>query len=106
MKSQEHKVTTVQAVKLGASGQVVIPKIFHKELGVRPGDYFEAELYEGKVVLTPKVLVDKRVAQEIAESMQDFRKGRVAGPFTAADDLIASLHAGRPTHRTKTSRRR
>ena len=49
----------------GASGQVVIPKIFNEELGLRPGDYFEAELHEGKVVLTPKVLVDKRVAQEM-----------------------------------------
>lgn len=106
MKSQGHKAATVQAVKLGTSGQVVIPKIFHKELGLRPGDYLEAELYEGKVVLTPKVLVDKRVAQEVAESMEDFRKGRVAGPFTAADDLIASLHAGRTTRRARTSKRR
>jgi len=60
---------TAHAVKLGASGQVVIPKIFHEELGLRPGDYFEAELHNGRVVLTPKVLVDKRVAQEIAASM-------------------------------------
>ena len=97
---------TAQAVKLGASGQVVIPKIFHEELGLRPGDYFEAELHDGRVVLTPKVLVDKRVAQEIAASMEDFRKGRVAGPFTAADDLIASLHARRTTRQTKTPKRR
>jgi AbrB family looped-hinge helix DNA binding protein len=106
MKLHDHKAMTVQAVKLGASGQVVIPKIFHEELGLRPGDYFEAELHEGKVVLTPKVLVDKRVAQEIAASMEDFRKGRVAGPFTAADDLIASLHAGRTTRRMRTPRHR
>ena len=97
---------TAHAVKLGASGQVVIPKIFHEELGLRPGDYFEAELHNGRVVLTPKVLVDKRVAQEIAASMEDFRKGRVAGPFTAADDLITSLHAGRTTRRTRTPKRR
>lgn len=97
---------TAHAVKLGASGQVVIPKIFHEELGLRPGDYFEAELHNGRVVLTPKVLVDKRVAEEIAVSMEDFRKGRVAGPFTAADELIASLHAGRTTRRTRTSKRR
>ena len=97
---------TVQAVKLGASGQVVIPKIFHEELGLRPGDCFDAELHEGKVVLTPKVLVDKRVAQEIAASLEDFRNGRVAGPFPAADELIASLHAGRTTRRMRTSRHR
>ena len=106
MKSQDHKALAVQAVKLGASGQVVIPKIFHEELGLRPGDYFEAELHEGKVVLTPKVLVDKRVAQEIAASMEDFRNGRVAGPFTAAEDLITSLHASRTTRRMRTSRHR
>ena len=90
----------VQAVKLGASGQVVIPKMFHEELGLHAGDYFEAERHDGKVVLTPKVFVDKRVVQEIVESRADFKNGRVAGPFTSVDDMIASLHAGR-THRKK-----
>lgn len=106
MKLQDHKTVAVQAVKLGASGQVVIPRVFHQELGLKPGDYLEAQLHEGTVVLTPKVLVDKRVAQEIAESLEDVRKGRVAGPFASADQMIESLHLGRRTHRLTKSKRR
>ena len=96
---------SVHAVKLGASGQVVIPRAFHEELGLEAGDYLQAELQDGKVVLTPKVLVDKRVAQEIAESLEDFRKGRLAGPFESAEAMIESLHRGRRARRAKKSTR-
>ena len=48
------------AVKIGVSRQVVIPKKLHEELGLAPGDYLDVELKEGKVVMTPKTLVDKK----------------------------------------------
>jgi AbrB family looped-hinge helix DNA binding protein len=50
------------AVKIGASRQVVIPKKIHDALGLSPGDYLEVDLDAGRVVLTPKTLVDKAPA--------------------------------------------
>lgn len=77
-------------VKLGASRQVVIPKRIHDRLGLRAGDYLEVELRDDAVVMTPKALVEKR----LAEALEDVRRGRVWGPFRTAKDMVRSLHHG------------
>lgn len=81
------------AVKVGVSRQVVIPKKLHDELGLAPGDYLDVELQEGKVVMTPKTLVDKRVEERIQEGLDDIRQGRVLGPFDNAKDGMKALRA-------------
>lgn len=83
-------------VKIGVSRQVVIPKKIHDRLGLAPGDYLEVELDRGKVVMTPKALVEKRfkraIEKRLAEGLDDIRHGRVHGPFSSAKELITDLH--------------
>ncbi len=74
-------------VKVG--GQVVIPKKIHDQLGLEPGDYLDVELQGGRVVFTPKTLVDKR----IEEGLEDIRQGRVYGPFHSAQEAVRSLRS-------------
>lgn len=85
------------AVKIGASRQVVIPKKIHDQLGLAPGDYLEVELERGKVVMTPKALVEKRFKIELdkrlEEGIADFRAGRSYGPFNSAREAVQFLHA-------------
>ena len=64
-------------VKIGVSRQVVIPKKLYEKLGLVPGDYLEVELEEDRLVLTPQMLVEKR----LAEGLKDVKEGRVVGPF-------------------------
>jgi AbrB family looped-hinge helix DNA binding protein len=85
----------MSAVKVGVSRQVAIPKKLHDRLGLAPGDYLEIELVEDRLILTPKALVEKR----LAESFEDYRKGRTYGPFKTAKAAIRSLHAA--TRRSK-----
>ena len=49
-------------VKLGVSRQVVIPKKLHDRLGLKPGDYLDAEEQHGRVVMAPKTPVGGRNA--------------------------------------------
>ncbi len=77
------------AVKIGASRQVVIPKKIHDKLGLTPGDYLDVELKDNRVVLTPKVLVEKR----LAEGLEDLKKGRTLGPFKTAKQAIRALRS-------------
>jgi AbrB family looped-hinge helix DNA binding protein len=49
----------MSAVKISPSRQVVIPKHIYDELELTPGDYLEVTQLDGKVVFTPKTLVDK-----------------------------------------------
>jgi AbrB family looped-hinge helix DNA binding protein len=46
-------------VRLGSSRQVMIPKKIYDRAGLSPGDFLEVELRGGKIVYTPKILVDK-----------------------------------------------
>lgn len=80
-------------VKIGISRQVVIPKKIHDQLGLAPGDYLEVELREGKVVFTPKTLVDKRIEKRLAEGLKDIKEGRVLGPFKTAKEAMRALRA-------------
>lgn len=88
MKIQTRDSVRPTLVKLGVSRQVVIPKKIHDELRLAPGDYFEIARKGNQVVLTPKAMIEKR----IAEGLEDIRRGRVYGPFSSAEELIRSLH--------------
>lgn len=79
------------AVKLGMSRQVVIPKKIHDQLKLSPGDYLQVEVEAGKVVFTPKTLVDKHVEARLQEGLDDVRRGRVSPRFRTAKAMVRSL---------------
>lgn len=87
MKIQLSKEVFLSAVKLGASRQVAIPKKIHDQLHLHPGDYLEIEVKQGRLIFTPKALVDKRLGGGI----RDLKTSRVYGPFHSAREMMASL---------------
>jgi AbrB family looped-hinge helix DNA binding protein len=93
MKTQLKPNRSTAVVKIGVSRQVAIPKRIHDQLGLEPGDYLEVELQGDRVILTPKALIEKR----LAEGLEDIRKGRVRGPFRSASALVSSLRKARKT---------
>jgi AbrB family looped-hinge helix DNA binding protein len=82
--------------------QVVIPAKVRRQAGIKVGDVLEAKLERGKVTFTPKSLVDRG----IAESLEDFKKGRSYGPFASAEEMVASLTAKTRKVRARKSKRR
>lgn len=68
--------------------QVVIPQSLCRQVWVNVGDLFEASVEKGKITLTPKVIVDR----EIAEGLEDVKQGRVHGPYNSASSMTSSLH--------------
>ena len=103
MKTQSHEGPTT--VKLGVSRQVVIPKKLHDRLGLKPGDYLEVDEQQGRVVMTPKTLIDSRVHEAFRESMEDFKNGRYSGPFDTVDQATASLHKAAAARRPRKASR-
>jgi AbrB family looped-hinge helix DNA binding protein len=78
----------MSAVKIGVSRQVAIPKKLHDQLGLAPGDYLEIEVQDNRLILTPKILIEKR----LAEGLDDLKRGRTYGLFSSPPALIRSLH--------------
>lgn len=68
--------------------QVVIPQELRKQVEVKVGDLLEARVEKGKITLTPKTLIDR----EIAEDLEDIKRGRTYGPYSSAKEMIRALH--------------
>ena len=96
MKIQSKAMRHSAIVKIGVSRQVAIPKKLHDKLGLAPGDYLQMELDGDRLVLTPQAMIERR----LAEGLADVRKGRVHGPFASVPELLQSL---RRTKRRKAS---
>ena len=81
---------------------MTIPTRLRTQAGITAGDLVEASYSRGKIILTPKIDVDPAkfptaddeytpaqrwiINRAIAAGMEDFKKGRVHGPFSSAKE--------------------
>ena len=83
--------------------QAVIPQRVREEVGVAIRNLLEAKAENGRIVFDPKSIVDRGIAESIAE----FKADRAKGPFRTHKEFIASLHKeSKLLHRKKTKRLR
>ena len=96
-------------VKIQHKGQVTIPSRLRSQAGLAEGDLVEASFHRGRIVLTPKLVIDRSkfgnaddeytpeqrrlIDARLAESEEDLKKGRTFGPFNTASEMIASMKA-------------
>ena len=106
---RSHSIDMTTLVKIHRKGQMTLPSRLRSAIGVSEGDMVEASVHRGKIVLTPKVVIDhskfpnaddeytpaqrRFIDAHIAEGMEDFKKGRFYGPFKTADEMIASMQS-------------
>jgi AbrB family looped-hinge helix DNA binding protein len=94
-------------VRVQHKGQVTIPTRLRTQAGIAEGDFVEATFHRGKIVLTPKMVIDRSefpnaddeytpaqrrtIDARLAKGLADVKKGRTVGPFNTADEMIASM---------------
>jgi len=86
-------------VQVREKAQITIPSKIRKALGIKEGDYLEVEAEGNKIVLIPKILIDKAEAVTLSkegekmlkEALEDVKKSRVK-KFKNAEELIDDLH--------------
>ena len=80
--------------KVGPKYQITLPKAARDAVGLKIGDFVEATVGSGGIVLRPKMVVDKdpRVEAMLREAEADIKAGRVHGPYDSAATAIRSLH--------------
>ncbi|MGC4053159.1 MAG: AbrB/MazE/SpoVT family DNA-binding domain-containing protein [Paludibaculum sp.] len=75
-------------VRIKEKFQVTLPAELRTQSGLSVGDFLEVGLQQGGVItLTPKSLVDRQVAEGLA----DLKAGRVHGPYATAEEAISAL---------------
>ena len=87
------------ATKVGHKYQVVIPKSIRDAVGLRVGDYMEADLTREGILLRPKMLVDRDLNTALKEALADVAAGRMSAPVRSARALVRSLK--RPTRHAR-----
>jgi AbrB family looped-hinge helix DNA binding protein len=87
-------------VKVQRKGQVTIPIRLRVQVGLADGDLVEAKAERGKIVLTPKLIVDREytpaqrrvIDARLAESLEQARRGHTHGPFECHEEMVTFLH--------------
>jgi len=77
--------------------QIVIPQHVRELAHIEVGDLLEAGVEGGKIVFTPKSLVDRH----IAEGLEDARAGRTHGPYATAGEAVDALERRAKRHAKK-----
>ncbi len=86
-------------VQVREKAQITIPSKIRKALGIKKGDYLEAQVEDNKIIFVPKVLIDKaepvalskKSEKMLKEALEDVKKGRVK-KFENVEELIDDLH--------------
>ena len=86
-------------IKIQRKGQVTIPTRLRVQVGLTDGDFVEAKAERGKIVLTPKLIVDREytpaqrrvIDAHLAESLEQVKRGETYGPFrdSRRDDHVS-----------------
>src|SRR5204862_7960820 len=95
-------------VKIHRKGQMTLPSRLRAAIGVAEGDVVEATLQHGRIVITPKLVIDRSqfpntdkeytpaqrrtIDRGIAQSEKEYKERRSFGPFDTHKAFIASLH--------------
>ncbi|HUY15695.1 MAG TPA: AbrB/MazE/SpoVT family DNA-binding domain-containing protein [Terriglobia bacterium] len=103
-------------VKVQRKGQVTIPTRLRAQVGLVDGDLVEAKAERGKIVLTPKLLVDRTAWGEytpaqrrvldarLTQSLEQAKRGETYGPFETHEQMAAFLHSQAKKARTRKTR--
>lgn len=100
-------------VILKENNQLLVPPSVQRRAGIKAGDRVEFRVSGRAITITPVTGEDEYTPEQrriidaqIAEGMDDIRKGRVSRRFNTVDDMLASLKAGtKPSSRQKTRSR-
>jgi AbrB family looped-hinge helix DNA binding protein len=89
--------------RITSNFQITMPKAAREALKLKRGDFLEATVERGAVVLRPKILSDreefsKQLKRDIEAGVADVRAGRVLGPFDNADDARRAFEAFKKKH--------
>lgn len=76
-------------VRIHRKGQMTLPTELRSLADIAEGDLVEAAFQRGKTVLSPKLVIDAR----LAKSDEDIKHGRVHGPFNTAAEMAASTES-------------
>jgi AbrB family looped-hinge helix DNA binding protein len=89
----------MSTIKVTSNGAITLPIRFRKALGLKQGDFVNAELEGGRIILKPAKIIDAEDAWfhsaewQAGEAVADkeIAEGKVVGPFKDIEAAIGKL---------------
>jgi len=85
-------------IQVREKAQITIPSKIRKELGIKKGDYLEVAKEDDRIVIIPKILIEKvsvnlsaKGKEMLKEAIDDVKKGKVK-IHNNVTNLINDLH--------------
>jgi bifunctional DNA-binding transcriptional regulator/antitoxin component of YhaV-PrlF toxin-antitoxin module len=88
------------ALRAGASAELVVPPSVRRRAGIKAGDSLEFEAARGVITIRKSQPLEddeytpaqrRMIQKRLEEAAEDVRQGRVYGPFSTHEELMASL---------------
>ena len=91
---------------------LVVPLTIRRRAGIKPGDRLEFKAARGVITIVSRsrnasdeTSEQRRIIDaQLAEGLEDIRKGRVSRPFETVDETLASLKGSSPKKPRKAAR--
>lgn len=86
-------------IQLRRKSQITIPNKIRKVLGLEEGDYLQAELQNNKIILSPKIMLDKLPSVTLSkkgemilnDGLRDIKENQIK-KFDDVESAIKSLY--------------
>ena len=72
-------------VRIKGKYQVTIPTGIRNALELEEGDMLEIEVQDGKLIFTPKVVLDRESIAALDEALDEVEAGETVGPFDSVE---------------------
>ena len=96
---QREELDEMEILRLKRHFQITIPLSLREKLGLSIGDYLEADVEDGKIVIRPVKVIHpdqeyfftKEWQEAEAKADKDIAEDRVSGPFATAEEVLKAL---------------
>lgn len=93
---------TMTLVRLRERAQITLPQEVREALNVKQGDYLEAEVVEGKLILRPVAVVTRDTARrDLLDMLSGPSRWKGSGPEPGDDELMDEIVQGIKEDRRK-----
>ena len=89
----------MSTIKVTSNGAITLPAKFRKLLGLKIGDYVNAEVEKNRIVIKPAKIIDSEDAwfhtkewqEKEGEADREIEGKKIEGPFSSSKELIKGL---------------
>ena len=79
-------------IELRPKATLVLPKEVAKQLKLATGDKFDLTIVDGAIVLTPVVIVEKKVVKELRTNVNKLKKTESSSPeLESLDETVTKI---------------